>query len=155
MFSSPSSATVQGSVSLPHYRTLYFCEFDPRPGQYSRMSFSPDQVTGTVFSHLKMPFQILNLFRTLSSWGRGNYRPSAPLLYEVASHVKQQYCHSGHYYLSVAYLFCSVYFFFPIIHLLCFYHNIGGTIATIASLFPIIVVGQPSDWCSPFIGRRP
>ena len=32
---------------------------------------------------------MLNLFRTLSSWGSGNYRPSAPLLYEVASHVKQ------------------------------------------------------------------
>ena len=31
-------------------------EFDPRPVQYSRMSFSFDQVTGTVFSHLKMPF---------------------------------------------------------------------------------------------------
>ena len=31
-------------------------EFEPRPGQYSRMSFSSDQVTGTVFSHLKMPF---------------------------------------------------------------------------------------------------
>ena len=30
--------------------------FDHRPGQYSRMSFSSDQVTGTVFSHLKMPF---------------------------------------------------------------------------------------------------
>ena len=28
------------------------CEFDPRPGQYSRMSFSSDQVTGTVFPHL-------------------------------------------------------------------------------------------------------
>ena len=26
------------------------------------------------------------LFRTLSSWGSGNYRPSAPLRYEVASH---------------------------------------------------------------------
>ena len=25
-------------------------EFNPRPGQYSRMSFSSDQVTGTVFS---------------------------------------------------------------------------------------------------------
>ena len=33
--------------------------------------------------------QILNLFRTLSSWGSGNYRPSASLLYELASHVKQ------------------------------------------------------------------
>ena len=31
-------------------------EFDPRPGPYSRMSFSSDQVTGTVFSHLNMPF---------------------------------------------------------------------------------------------------
>ena len=30
--------------------------FDPRPGQYSRMSFSSNQVTGTVFSHRKMPF---------------------------------------------------------------------------------------------------
>ena len=48
-------------------------------------------------------FQILNLFRTLSSWWSGNYRPSAPFLYEVASHVKQLpfrpililYVHSG------------------------------------------------------------
>ena len=31
-------------------------EFNPRPGQYSRMSFSSDQVTGTVFPHLNMPF---------------------------------------------------------------------------------------------------
>ena len=31
----------------------------------------------------------LNLFRTLSSWGSSNYRPSAPFLYEVASHVKK------------------------------------------------------------------
>ena len=30
--------------------------FDPRPGQYSRMSFSSEQVTGTVFPHLNMPF---------------------------------------------------------------------------------------------------
>ena len=36
--------------------TVCGCEFDLRPGQYSRMSFSSDQVTGTVFSHLKMPF---------------------------------------------------------------------------------------------------
>ena len=36
-----------------------------------------------------LSFQNLNLFRTLSSWVSGNYRPSAPLLYEVASHVKQ------------------------------------------------------------------
>ena len=31
-------------------------EFEPRPEQYSRMSFSSDQMTGTVFPHLKMPF---------------------------------------------------------------------------------------------------
>ena len=31
-------------------------EFEPRPGHYSRMSFSSDQVTGTVFPHLNMPF---------------------------------------------------------------------------------------------------
>ena len=36
-----------------------------------------------------LSFQILNLFRTLSSRGSDNYKPSAPLLYEVASHVKQ------------------------------------------------------------------
>ena len=36
-----------------------------------------------------LSLQILNLFRTSSSWGSVNYRPSAPLLYEVASHVKQ------------------------------------------------------------------
>ena len=31
-------------------------EFDPRPGQYIRMSFSSDQVTGTDFPHLNIPF---------------------------------------------------------------------------------------------------
>ena len=36
-----------------------------------------------------LSFQILNLFRTLSSWGSITYKPSAPLLYEVSSHVKQ------------------------------------------------------------------
>ena len=53
--------------------------------------FHPDQVTGKVFSseHAFPSFKILNLFRTLSSWGSSNYRPSAPFLYEVASHVKK------------------------------------------------------------------
>ena len=47
------------------------------------------------FSHLNMlSFKILNLFRTLSSCGSSNYRPSAPFLYEVANHIKN--CHSGH-----------------------------------------------------------
>ena len=47
-----------------------------------------------------LSFQILNLFRTLSSWGSDKYRSSAPLLYEVANHVKQQLPfrhYSGHY----------------------------------------------------------
>ena len=33
----------------------------------------------------------LNSFGILSPWGSSNYRPSAPFLYEVASHVKN--CH--------------------------------------------------------------
>ena len=33
-------------------------EFDPRPGQYSRMSFSSDQVTGTVFPHSAVHYVI-------------------------------------------------------------------------------------------------
>ena len=37
--------------------------------------------------------------RTLSSWGSGNYRPSAPFLYEVASTLNN--CHSGHYYYFI------------------------------------------------------
>ena len=66
------------------------------------MSSIPDRgnIVGRVFHPTRWParfsliwtcisFQILNLFRTLSSRGSGNYRPSAPLLYEVASHVKQ------------------------------------------------------------------
>ena len=57
------------------------CEFDPRPGQYSRMSFSSDRVTGTVFPHLNMPFLPNSKFiRTLFSWGSINYKPSALLL---------------------------------------------------------------------------
>ena len=54
-------------------------EFDPRSGQYGKMSFPSDQVTGTVFPHLNMPF-LPNLFGTLSSWGSINYKPSALLL---------------------------------------------------------------------------
>ena len=43
-----------------------------------------------------LSFKFLNLFGMLSSWGSSNYRPSAPFLYEVASHVKN--CHFGDYY---------------------------------------------------------
>ena len=43
-----------------------------------------------------LPFKILNLFGMLSSWGSSNYRPTAPFLYEVASHDKN--CHFGDYY---------------------------------------------------------
>ena len=41
-----------GRISALNLRCAGGREFDPRPGQYSRMSFSSDQVTGTVFSHL-------------------------------------------------------------------------------------------------------
>ena len=57
-----------------------------------RMSFSSEPGDWYMVSsseHAFQDFQILNLFRTLSSWGSSNYRPSAPLLYEVANHVKQ------------------------------------------------------------------
>ena len=41
----------------------------------------------------------------LSSWGSSNYRPSAPFLYEVASHVKN--CHFGDYYYYYYYYYHS------------------------------------------------
>ena len=69
-------------------------EFDPRPGHYSRASFYSNQATDTVFSSEFAT--ILNLFGILSLCGSSNYRPSAPFLYEVASHVKN--CHVGDYY---------------------------------------------------------
>ena len=40
-----------------------------------------------------LSFVIQNLFGILSPWGSSNYRPPAPFLYEVASHVKN--CHFG------------------------------------------------------------
>ena len=46
-----------------------------------------------------LSFPILNLFGMLSPWGSGNYRPSAPFLYEVAGDVKN--CHFGDYYLFI------------------------------------------------------
>ena len=69
------------------------------------MSSSPDRgtIVGRVFSpirqlvrfsHPNVPF-FLNLFGMLSPWGSSNYRPSAPFLCEVASHVKN--CHFGDY----------------------------------------------------------
>ena len=58
-------------------------EFNPRPGKYSRISFSSDQVTCTVFSsEHAFPSKFWIIFRTLSSWGSGNYRPSAPFLWD-------------------------------------------------------------------------
>ena len=77
-------------------------------GARDRMSFSSEQVTATfsliiwfwMNSQYNRPFQILNLFRTLSSSGSINYRPSAPLFYEVASHVKN--CHSGQFFFCHA-----------------------------------------------------
>ena len=52
-----------------------------------------------------LSFKILNLFGMLSSWGSSNYRPSAPFLYEVASHVKN--CHFGDYYNDQPQAFCQ------------------------------------------------
>ena len=65
-------------------------EFDPRPWQYSRMSFSSDQVTGTVFHHLNnicLSFQIY-----LEHCPRGEALIISHMRFssnEVASHVKQ------------------------------------------------------------------
>ena len=59
----------------------------------------------------------MNLFRKLSSWGSGNYRPSAPFLYDVASHVKN--CHSGRYYYYYYYYYYTRWFAtFPFLNLL-------------------------------------
>ena len=52
-----------------------------------------------------LSFKILNLFGILSSWGSSNYRPSAPFLYEVASHVKN--CYFGDYYYYYSTCRCS------------------------------------------------
>ena len=50
-----ASEALPGSHSDTH-RYYGGCEFEPRPRHYSRMSFSSDQATGTVFPHLNMPF---------------------------------------------------------------------------------------------------
>ena len=71
----------------------------PDRGNIVGWVFHPDQVTGKGFLIWTcLSFKILNLFRTLSSWGSSNYRPSAPFLYDVASHDHVKNCHSGHYY---------------------------------------------------------
>ena len=72
-------------------------EFDPRPGQYSRMSFSSDQVTGTVFPHLNMPFLPNSKFiYNIVLVGKQKLQSISTFLYniEVTSHLKN--CHSGH-----------------------------------------------------------
>ena len=76
-------------------------EFDPRPGM--SFYFSPTRRL-VRFSHLNMPsFKILNLFGILlSPWGSSNYRPYAPFLHEVASHVNN--CHFGDYYIIILYI---------------------------------------------------
>ena len=70
-------------------------EFNPRPGQYSRMSFSSGQVTGKVFSPehaFPSKFWIYlehSMIHYIVLVGSSNYRPSAPFLYDVASHLKK------------------------------------------------------------------
>ena len=63
----------------------------PGRGNNSRMSFSSDQVSGTVFPHLNMPsFQILKMY--LDHCPRGEALIISHLRFssnEVASHVKQ------------------------------------------------------------------
>ena len=46
-----------------------------------------------------LSFKILDLCGLSSPWGSSNYRPSAPFLYEVASHVKN--CHFSDYYSAI------------------------------------------------------
>ena len=77
-------------------------EFDARPGQYSRMRFSSDQVTGTVFPHLNMPFLPNSKFiYKIVLVGKQTLQSISTFLYniEVASHVKN--CHSGHYIIII------------------------------------------------------
>ena len=57
-----------------------------------------------------LSFKILNLFGMLSPRGSSNCRPSAPFLYEVASHVKN--CHFGdyyYYYIIIIYILLLLY----------------------------------------------
>ena len=65
VFVSSRGRVVKGVGHLDHFLKMQCAgvrEFDPRPGQYCRMSLSSDQVTGTVFSHLNMPFLPNNEF---------------------------------------------------------------------------------------------
>ena len=84
------------SKGVGHFAHVWSC------GVREVVSSNPDlgNIVGWVFHPTRwlaqfsliwkcLSFQILNLLRTLSSWGSGNYRPSAPFPYEVASHVKQ------------------------------------------------------------------
>ena len=48
-----------------------------------------------------LSLKILNLFGILSSWGSSNYRPSAPFLYDVASHVINRHFDDYYYYYCV------------------------------------------------------
>ena len=64
--------------SIPDRGNLVGYVFFIRPRWLVRFSSSKHAFPSKFWNYL-----------TLSSWGSGNYRPSAPLLYEVASHVKQ------------------------------------------------------------------
>ena len=64
------------ACSIPDQRTTVGCLFSSTSNWYGCLSF-----------------KIMNLFGILSPWGSSNYRPSAPFLCEVVSHVKS--CHFG------------------------------------------------------------
>ena len=77
-------------------------EFDPRPGQYSRMSFSSDQVTGTVFLDLNMPFLPNSKFnKNIVLVGKQKLQSISTFLYniEVANHVKKTAIPAIYYYI--------------------------------------------------------
>ena len=72
------------------------------------MSFSSDQVTGTVFSsEHAFPSKFWIYLEHCPLGEAVIFRPSEPFLYEVATHVKKLPFHSGHYYYDVTSAHCE------------------------------------------------
>ena len=86
------------TVAIIHSWRREIVSLIPDRGTIVGRVFSPTKQL-VPFSHLNVPsFKILNLFGMLSTWGSSNYRPSAPFLYAVASHVKHCHFDFGEYY---------------------------------------------------------
>ena len=64
-------------------------EFNPRPGQYSRMSISSDQVTGKVFSSEHAFPSKFWIYLKHCPRGETKYRPSAPCYNQKCSHARK------------------------------------------------------------------